>query len=162
METVISSVSSLLKKGRALLRKVASAPVYSSVPTGGSLGASLTPDGVKFAVHAPQADAVQVCLFEASAPSREVSRLLMERDETGVWHAFGKGLREGTLYGYRARGKWNANQGLWFNVRKLLLDPYAKAIHGKPSYLPAMQGMGPDGKADAQDNGISTVKSVVI
>jgi hypothetical protein len=33
------------------LRKVAPAPVYSSVPTGGSLGASLTPDGVKFAVQ---------------------------------------------------------------------------------------------------------------
>jgi glycogen operon protein len=159
---VISSVSSVLKKGRALLRKVASAPVYSSVPTGGSLGASLTPDGVKFAVHAPQADTVNVCLFEASDPSREVSRLLMERDETGVWHAFGKDLREGVLYGYRARGKWNAHQGLWFNVRKLLLDPYAKAIHGKPSWTPQMQGMGQDGKADTQDNGSSMLKSVVI
>src|SRR5688500_9269714 len=113
MEAVISNV---LRKGRALLRRMATPPISKSFPCGSALGANLVPQGVKFAVHAPRADAVHVCLFDPAAPSREVSRLAMERDETGVWHALATRAAEGTLYGFRARGKWNAAEGLWFNA----------------------------------------------
>lgn len=34
----------------------------------------------------------------------------------------------GSLYGYRADGAWSPEQGLWFDVSKLLVDPYAVTL----------------------------------
>lgn len=159
MEKVIAKV---VRKSRDLFRRVgAPAPVIPGNDDA-SLGANLVPDGVHFSVSAPQATVVHVCLFDPSSPSRESGRLAMERDENGVWHALAEGLQAGALYGFRAQGPWIPAQGLWFNANKLLLDPYAKALHGKPSWQPSMQGMSGDGRADTQDNGISMLKSVVV
>lgn len=160
MEKVISKV---VRKSRDLFRKVAlPTPPATVLAADASLGAILTPTGVRFSVSSPQAEAVHLCLFEPSSPSREASRIAMERDESGVWHAFVKGLQAGALYGFRTEGQWNAIHGLYFNPHKLLLDPYAKAMHGKPSWQASMQGMASDGKPDTQDNGISMLKSVVV
>ena len=37
----------------------------------------------------------------------------------------------GTQYGYRVHGPWDPVEGFLCNPAKLLLDPYAKAIHGE-------------------------------
>lgn len=159
MQTVISKV---VRKSQALFRKVTVPAATIQPPDDAALGAILTPQGVRFSVTAPQAEALEVCLYEASSPSREAARLSMERDENGVWHVLAPGLQAGALYGFRAYGPWSPAQGLWFNPQKLLLDPYARAIHGKPSWQPGMQGMAGDGGPDGQDNSISMLKSVVV
>jgi isoamylase len=159
MEEVISHV---FRKGRALLRRVTMTPAPVPFAEDTALGAVLKPDGVQFSVHAPHAEAMHLCLFKASDPSRETSRLTMARDENGEWHFFVPGLGPGALYGFRARGPWNPAQGAWFNPAKLLLDPYARAVHGTPSWSPTMQGATVDGSADPQDSGASMLKSVVI
>jgi glycogen operon protein len=43
-------------------------------------------------------------------------------------------VRPGQLYGYRVHGPWEPERGHRFNPNKLLLDPYAKAITGDPSW----------------------------
>ena len=94
------------------------------------LGATLTPDGVNFAVYSKHADAVFLLLFDApDGPPTDVVPL-PERTKH-VWHGHVEGVRAGQLYGYKARGEYRPALGLRFNEAKLLLDPYAKAVSGK-------------------------------
>jgi pullulanase/glycogen debranching enzyme len=91
------------------------------------LGATVTPDGVNFAVYSQQATDVFLLLFdEPDADPTDVIQL-MNRDRF-VSHALVRGIRPGQLYGYKARGEYRPESGLRFNEAKLLLDPYAKAI----------------------------------
>ncbi|MBL8012976.1 MAG: glycogen debranching protein GlgX [Candidatus Omnitrophica bacterium] len=93
------------------------------------LGATLTDGGVNFAIHSEYAHAVCLVLFDsADSPSTDIFDL----KRTGnVWHVHVAGLRAGQLYGYKVNGQYNPVNGKRFNPHKLLLDPYAKAIHGK-------------------------------
>src|SRR5262249_7881462 len=47
-----------------------------------------------------------------------------------VWHGYLPDVRPGTPYGYRVYGPYDPARGNRFNPHKLLLDPYAKALHG--------------------------------
>src|SRR3974390_758984 len=94
------------------------------------LGATLTPDGVNFAVYSKQATNVFLLLFDTPAGEPTDIIELRERDKF-VWHAHVKGLKPDQLYGYKGRGEYRPEWGLRFNDAKLLLDPYAKALTGK-------------------------------
>ena len=53
------------------------------------------------------------------------------RNRTGdVWHVWVRGIAPGQLYGYRIEGPYQPEEGHRFNPRRLLLDPYARAIAG--------------------------------
>ena len=94
------------------------------------LGATLTADGVNFAVYSQQATDVFLLLFDkADGDPTDVIRL-PERDKF-IWHAHVKGVKAGQLYGYKVRGEYRPEFGLRFNDAKLLIDPYAKAVTGK-------------------------------
>ena len=99
------------------------------------LGASVVRDasgaiaGVNFAVWAPAATAVEVCLFQADpAHPHPSQQLQLQRAGNGVWAAFAAGVLPGQLYGLRADGPWQPEAGHRFNPAKLLLDPWAKAL----------------------------------
>ena len=96
----------------------------------GRLGATVHSDGINFAVHAPHARDLFLVLFDAAdSQATDVIRL---PGRTGhIHHGFVEGLREGALYGFRARGEWNPAKGLRFNEDKLLIDPYARAFSGR-------------------------------
>ena len=91
------------------------------------LGATWSSDATNFAVYAPAATRVWVCVFDDDGT--EVRHLLTEHS-LGVWHGALPGLAAGTLYGYRADGPWDPVAGLRFNPAKLLLDPYGRAVSG--------------------------------
>ena len=90
-------------------------------------GATLSGDGVEFAVYSRDAARVQLCLFD-SAGDKELARLSMGRDETGFHRVFVEGAAAGTRYGFRADGVYSPDHGLWFDPAKLLVDPYAKEL----------------------------------
>ncbi|MFC6445007.1 glycogen debranching protein GlgX [Shinella zoogloeoides] len=90
-------------------------------------GATLSGDGVEFAVYSRDAARVQLCLFD-SAGDKELARLAMGRDETGFHRVFVEGAAAGTRYGFRADGVYSPDHGLWFDPAKLLVDPYAKEL----------------------------------
>ena len=92
-------------------------------------GATPNEHGVNFALYAPQADNVELCLFADDSEQR----LALTRSGD-IWHGFIPGLPEGTAYGYRVHGQSRPDLGILFNPQKLLLDPYAKAITGKPDF----------------------------
>jgi glycogen operon protein len=94
------------------------------------LGATLTPDGVNFAVYSQHATDIFLLLFDRPDDDPTDVIQLVNRDKF-VSHALVRGIRAGQLYGYKARGEYRPEWGLRFNEAKLLLDPYAKAVTGK-------------------------------
>lgn len=77
-----------------------------------------------FAVRAPLADAVWLCLFEGQAEVRIA--MVRDGDHGGDdWRVSLPGNRAGARYAYRVNGTWDPRNGRWFDPAKLLVDPYA-------------------------------------
>jgi glycogen operon protein len=95
-----------------------------------SLGATLLSGGLNFAVWAPDATRLELCLFDAQG-REELRRVDLPVCTDGVWHGFLAGADVGCVYGYRAHGPWAPEQGHRFNPAKLLLDPYATDVLGR-------------------------------
>ncbi|MEN6607860.1 MAG: glycogen debranching enzyme GlgX, partial [Bryobacteraceae bacterium] len=94
------------------------------------LGATIDDGGVNFAVYSKNGSAVFLLLFDA--PDAEPSDIIqLQWRDRFVWHAHVDGIRAGQLYGYKVCGEYRPEWGLRFNDRKLLLDPYARAVTGK-------------------------------
>ncbi|HVN76695.1 MAG TPA: glycogen debranching protein GlgX [Thermoanaerobaculaceae bacterium] len=94
------------------------------------LGATLTREGVNFALFSRNAAEVSLELFDD--PDGEATEVIpVENRSRFIWHVFVHGLTAGQLYGYRVRGEFDPGRGLRFNPAKLLIDPYAKALTGK-------------------------------
>jgi glycogen operon protein len=87
------------------------------------------PEGLNFAVWAPDASALELCLFDDDG-REELCRLPLPACSEGVWHGFLPGAGPGLVYGLRAHGPWAPQQGHWFNPAKLLLDPWAQDVVG--------------------------------
>ena len=101
--------------------------------TGGAEGGS-----TNFAVWAPDATGVDVCLFDddygddyGGNHGGTETRLPLREQTLGVWHGLVPGVGAGRRYGFRVDGPWDPARGLRFNPAKLLLDPYARAIDGE-------------------------------
>jgi len=90
------------------------------------LGASFDGDGVNFALYAPDAERVELCLFSSSTDKIESVRIDLPTRTGHVWHGYFPKLNEGQLYGYRVHGPFDPVAGHRFNPSKLLLDPYAR------------------------------------
>ncbi len=86
-------------------------------------GAELMPGGAEFAVWAPDASGLTLCLFDEEAERH----FTMARDGE-IWRVEVPALGPGQLYGFRAEGEWAPERGLCFDPAKLLVDPYARAI----------------------------------
>ncbi len=112
------------------------------------LGATWSSESTNFAVYAPAATQLWVCLFDDDGT--EVRHRLTEHS-LGVWHGAIPGVRPGTCYGYRADGPWDPDAGLRFNPAKLLLDPYGKAVAGDLTVDDAIFGYAPGDPATASD-----------
>jgi isoamylase len=91
------------------------------------LGATFDGEGTNFALFSEVAEAVQLCLFDDVG--RE-TRVRIEEVDAFNWHVYLPGIKPGQRYGYRVHGQYDPAAGVRCNPRKLLLDPYAKAIEG--------------------------------
>lgn len=107
-----------------------------------SLGATASSTGVEFALWAPRAQKVELCLFDELG-TQEIARAEMHGPQAegwqGIWHARLITAGEGTVYGYRVYGPWAPEEGHRFNPNKVLLDPYAQDVvghyQGQPSFI---------------------------
>ncbi len=104
------------------------------------LGATWDGLGVNFALASQHAERVELLFFDApnaSAPSQVLE--LPER--TGpIWHGYLTGIYPGQLYGYRVYGPQDPQRGMRFNAKKVLLDPYAKALGRSLTWNDALFG----------------------
>jgi len=101
------------------------------------LGATWTPESTNFAVYAPNATSMTLCLFDEDGTE---TRHELTEQSLGIWHGALPGIEPGQQYGYRADGPWDPAQGFRFNPHKLLLDPYALATSGTIRNEPALFG----------------------
>ena len=94
------------------------------------LGATVTSEGVNFALFSRYATSVSLVLFEKEngKPSAEIP-LDTQINKTGdIWHVVVPSVTHGARYAYRVTGP--AGNGHRFNDEQLLLDPYARALEG--------------------------------
>lgn len=90
-------------------------------------GSTLQNGGCNFALHAPDATAVELCLFDED---EELIGSIKLPEKTGkVWHGHVQGIKSGQLYAYRVHGPHHPEVGLRFDADKLLIDPYAKRLN---------------------------------
>jgi glycogen operon protein len=130
------------------------------------LGATLTDEGVNFAVFSRNGTRAFVCLYDPGDPAREVARHELRGRTAHVFHGFVPGVREGALYGFRVDGPYDPGNGHRFNVHKLLLDPYARALAGRVDLKGPICGYDYDGKDedlsfDERDSANAVPRSVV-
>ncbi len=123
------------------------------------LGARADGGGTNFAVWAPDASGVDVCLFDEDGV--EV-RLPLPEHTLGVWHGYVPGVGAGQRYGFRAAGPWDLARGHVFNPDKLLLDPYAYAIDGELTSDPCLAAIDERRSPLAGDTAGLTPRSVVV
>jgi isoamylase len=93
------------------------------------LGPSPDQDGTNFAVYSSIAKRIELCLFN-EAGVQVASHDLPDRSN-GVWNGYLPGCRAGQHYGYRVHGPFDPERGLRCNPHKLLIDPYARRLHGE-------------------------------
>ncbi|MEK7206094.1 MAG: alpha-amylase family glycosyl hydrolase, partial [candidate division NC10 bacterium] len=122
---------------------------------------------MNFALFSEHASGVELCLFDANDPDREVARVPVKERTDQVWHVYVPEVGPGQRYGYRIHGPYEPARGHRFNPAKLLLDPYAKAIDGTTRWSDALFGYQvghPDAdlSRDDRDSAGSIPKRVVI
>ena len=129
------------------------------------MGAHWDGSGVNVAVFSANAQAIDLCLFDA-AGTNEVARLRLPGRSGDIWHGRIEGagiVAPGLVYGLRAHGPWRPDKGHRFNPTKLLLDPYARELVGRFAWGPehfAADRAHPK-QMDTQDNGATALKARV-
>ncbi len=126
------------------------------------LGATFDGKGVNFALYSEFGTSAEVCLYDPEHPQVEIGRVRLVDQTHHVFHGYVVGIQPGALYGFRVDGPWEPHRGLRFNADKLLVDPYAKAISGKPDWSAPLLGQTADQQRDGQDSAAGVPRSVVV
>ena len=128
-------------------------------------GATYDGSGVNFSIYSRVATRVEICLYDLSQPDKELERFDLPEVHGFTWHGYAPGLEPGTLYGLRVHGPFEPENGHRCNPNKLLVDPYAKALHGDIDWRAPLHGY-PDGGDDLgfdeRDSGPGMPKAVVV
>ena len=129
------------------------------------LGATWTGTGVNFAIFSANAEKIELCLFDASG-AQELSRLTLPCRSDDIWHGYLELAEPGQLYGYRVHGPYEPAAGHRFNANKLLIDPYARQLHGE--FVDSEENLGyipghpdKDLSFDTRDNAHNIPKCIV-
>jgi glycogen operon protein len=133
-----------------------------------ALGAQWDGSGVNFAIASAHATSVELCLFERPDDPYEAERIKLPENTNQIWHGYLPGLGPGQAYGYRVYGPYRPESGHRFNPAKLLLDPYARAIHGKIDFRGPVKGFEPqsdegnDLRRSTRDDAPYVPRSIVV
>lgn len=130
------------------------------------LGATPDKNGTNFALFSANALRVDLCLFSDDG-GEELQRISLPEFTDDVWHGYIPGVKPGDLYGYRVDGPYEPHKGHRFNSEKLLLDPYAKKLHGEFTWSDTHLAYDPqssqqDLTPDFRDNANYLPKCVVV
>lgn len=124
------------------------------------LGPSVVDRGVNFSVYSERAERIEVLLFDDPESARPTQQFEMVRFGD-VWNLYVEGVGEGQHYGYIAWGpNWPYDEAFYpgslvgfladvdeggnrFNPNKLLIDPYAKAVHRDHDWSRGSAASGP-------------------
>ena len=122
-------------------------------------------DSTRFTLHAPEAEAVELCLFDSPEAPTESRVVPLVPVNEGAWEVLVEGVETGDAYGYRVHGPWIPEVGHRFNAAKLLADPRALALTGDLRWDPALRAAeeGHDGnRPSSTDSAPFVPRSVVV
>jgi isoamylase len=95
-------------------------------------GATVAPGGVNFCVFSRHATSVELLLYADDSTSEPLQTILLTPEENRsfyFWHVFVERLEPGARYAWRVDGPNDtAMTGRAFDKRRLLLDPWARAV----------------------------------
>ena len=114
---------------------------------------------VNFSVFAKGNQAVQLFLFDHpddAQPSRTITLDPVSNRSRHYWHVFVPGIEVGQIYGYRVE-RVAPERGLRFDPRKVLLDPYGRAIARPANYSRAAASTRGDNSATALTSVVTDV-----
>jgi glycogen operon protein len=94
--------------------------------SGAGLGATVTAEGVNFAVYSEAASALYVSIYDEL--DQEIGRFELDGHADNIHFGLIANIGPGTKYGFRADGPYDPPQGLHFDPNKLLVDPYARRL----------------------------------
>jgi len=101
------------------------------------LGATTYDHGVNFCVFSRNAEHIELLLFDhvdQSKPARIVKLDPNVHRTFYYWHVFIEGLKPGQVYAYRVYSSKSTESWNQFDPRKILTDPYARAIVSPKKY----------------------------
>ena len=118
------------------------------------LGATFDGRGTNFALFSESASRIELCLIDIDGTETRVD---MREVDAYVWHEYLPQVQPGQRYGYRVHGEFDPAAGKRADPRKLLIDPYAKAISGSVDWDPSLfshdlVGAADDGQLQAGDS----------
>ncbi len=90
------------------------------------LGATLDKQGCNFSVHCQEGKRVELCLFDKN--ENQIDSFFLTPAHSHLWHIYLEGVTAGQMYGYRVHGEYQPKNGLLFNDKNLLIDPYTKSL----------------------------------
>lgn len=106
------------------------------------LGATITPEGINFAIFSRHAYDCTLVLYEVGSP-HPIAEIPFPK-EFRVGHVFTMIVfdlnYEQIEYGFRMNGPYVPHEGHRFDASKVLLDPYAKVINGRNTWGQATAG----------------------
>ncbi|CAF1252071.1 unnamed protein product [Rotaria sp. Silwood1] len=127
------------------------------------LGAYYDGHGINFALYSECATKSYLCLFRPSHNEKhelvEYARIKMRERTHHIWHIYLPDFEPGQIYAYRVDGPYDPQNGHRFNVNKLLIDPYARAITGTLEWDDSLFGYDVHDESPEKDLSFSTVDS---
>ena len=111
--------------------------------------------GFNFSLFSAQATKVELCLFDENDTEQ---RFDLNGGDNHIWYCRIEGIPIGTRYGYRI---YNDNHRTLSNPNKLMLDPYAKGVAGKPD-LSTLEQRSWYFLSDPRDNAHIAPKGIVV
>ncbi|MBF0433502.1 MAG: glycogen-debranching protein, partial [Fibrobacteria bacterium] len=125
------------------------------------LGSTCYSKYTQFSIFSRHATAVCLQIFQKAWDADPIWEIQLDPDinRTGdVWHIALKGVKSGTLYGYRIDGPYLPEEGKRYNKEKLLVDPYARAVTGNFDWT-LSNAMGYDPASPKKDLSFSKIDS---
>lgn len=96
-------------------------------------GATAQDGGVNFSLYSGNASTATLCLInlfdlQQNQVTEEFPLDPLVNRTGDVWHVLLKGDFKNMLYGYKIEGKFSPQEGHYFDISRIVVDPYAKAV----------------------------------
>jgi glycogen operon protein len=111
------------------------------------IGATVLKTGVNFSIFSRDASSVDLLFFDredAAQPSDVIHLEPASHLSYHYWHIFVPGASPGQIYGFLVDGPFDPQNGLRFDRKKLLLDPYGRSVVVPPNYKRALTSVRED------------------